>query len=1045
MHGEEGSPRGRLEDDDDDDDENDDMENVDSQKPCQILGGESAREKVHVLVVKQRQPEARGSNDYEIDVHRLYLSPGENALILKETAEPSILMDTQEEANMVISYVLSFEQTGAPFMVNSEQYLYFDVMSTNNIVTIKDFRTPPSPNSSPCSRSITDNSTETLDYKGPNRTPTFSRVGIASKARPSHFEELPFRQLRVLEPGDRISTNMAGDRTGGDFILEYVSENLHDPPEKHSLGLLTQPQDLDDEDDQTEVEEPSHYPAATDSAPETQPASHSASPPSLHGPPPRHSVEEVCTSLLTQPEEEEGQIEDKEEPYATVATAPKDGNWLPPTNEEEQDKFHDNGDEDSEMTVEMTQQVGMILIAPQTSQAPTDPTLSIPVKELDEDVDDEDSETQLGDNDQFPTKVDIHPPESITTTVDSTPLHQDDVVQEYRLSSPMQAFAHSTNPAFQDAVTSGDDAPEIRADDMSIDKESAGEDLVVEGTDCVMASPKESPKLPAFNPVNGVQAGTMELKDLTEEGGCESLSTDGLSRNKGPDAGTNVGNDAHSSCKLFQSGEDKKDATAPTESSSGSQSLHAVAFLPPSQIQTKETCQIQTMKTQDMLSPALGTVLPISPLCEVVEAEDDVTGSGDLYEIMQKEENSDKVDSQQAHSSFRNLLASPSQDVSISLLRETGTETPVFTGDCQNISADTRNETEEQHDADDSDCERTATNAEAGNEADESTMIDKPHVEETQQQKRFLAEETSRSASRGVRQQSPDIQHKEAFGDTACNPSPTKENRAQPSLDLATVVSGSHAQTTIQSITNGMALAPSQRGKVYLRENEEDVVEAYFPSEINLAHGHDGKSPEIANITESHGRDPGESTVAPNEGLTTSGDVAHKATSQMRCAVDMSNGSVNGPIAAHAVTSCREQHEIPRAQMTPDTEPVHKNLTDKDDVETEMAFRRGNARDDRYNLERTLVASPPNPRSRKRPAKDSTVSPPDSAAKHPRVGSRNATPASSRKSASTLVSTPLSTRKTRQSRQGFSPEEQEEARQISIMGTQAALDHEVRI
>lgn len=206
------------------DDDDDDIENLGSQNPFQVLGGRSSREKTHVLVVKHCQPAAYGSDDYEIDVQRLHLLPGENALILKESTEPSVLMDSHS--------VRSFKQNGGPIIVTSEQYLYFDVTS-KNMVTIKDYRTPPSVHSTSMTTSLE------------NEVPM---VGVASKTRPSQLEELPFRQLRVLEPGDRISTNMAADRAGEGFIiLEYRFENDEDvvtptistPSESEQNSLLS--------------------------------------------------------------------------------------------------------------------------------------------------------------------------------------------------------------------------------------------------------------------------------------------------------------------------------------------------------------------------------------------------------------------------------------------------------------------------------------------------------------------------------------------------------------------------------------------------------------------------------------------------------------------------------------------------------------------------------------------------------------------------------------------------------------------------------------
>jgi hypothetical protein len=211
---------------------------------------------------------------------------------------------------------------------------------------------------------------------------------------------------------------------------------------------------------------------------------------------------------------------------------------------------------------------------------------------------------------------------------------------------------------------------------------------------------------------------------------------------------------------------------------------------------------------------------------------------------------------------------------------------------------------------------------------------------------------------------------------------------------------------------------------------------------VDTAKGLDHHADEITNTTENDYGPSLDPTAPPGDGRSKSGDATDDDVTHGEQGLHAMIESESSPCTvAHTVTK-PEAYALARVQMTPDKTRVKVNLENKKKLEEEMARRRQKPGDDGQDLSVSRDNElPPKQRSSKRLAEQDLVSPPASAVKRRRTGSRKPTPPSSRKSVSSSGSTPLSIRTTRRS---LSAEEQEDAKQICIMGTQAELDHEVR-
>lgn len=326
-----------------------DIENIGSQNPSRIfIPGEDPKKSTHKLVIKQQQRNF-GSDDYECGIHDLYLFSGENALRLNRGAPSSVLVDTQEDSNTIIPAIISYERSQGPFEINENQFLYIDLDSDSNLLTIKDFREVVAPSQVSSQSGVTDAADlhEDADDQDSHRVV----VEIARKNSPSCYKELPLRQLRILQPGSRVRLS---SKSTSPLLLEYIfnrvprPEAAEDPSLRNSLNPLTQPQE------DTGCLETQIY----------------------IGSPPRSRADEINAGLLTQPQEDddmaqgkESLVEGEQNAYKTLPGNALQGDHLT--------HFGDADDSSSEVTEGMTQPDGLLPVQHTLStDHPTNPPIS---------------------------------------------------------------------------------------------------------------------------------------------------------------------------------------------------------------------------------------------------------------------------------------------------------------------------------------------------------------------------------------------------------------------------------------------------------------------------------------------------------------------------------------------------------------------------------------------------------------------------------------------------------------------------------------------
>lgn len=199
---------------------------------------EPSLRKVHTLMLKHPSHRAAlpGSDDYGYDEsHYFELEEGENWLRLSQTeSRHSILDDTQDfsqDSNNWFASILSLSSVGESVNVSNNCYLCLDV--DGKLMAMKDMRPPSSKD----------------DYPP---------LGL-SRANRSDWELLPRRQLRILQPGDRICTAYEQGSPNG-LVMEYQYRRLSTAKlldsQRNALDLLTQPMEDDDEDAEETQTEP---------------------------------------------------------------------------------------------------------------------------------------------------------------------------------------------------------------------------------------------------------------------------------------------------------------------------------------------------------------------------------------------------------------------------------------------------------------------------------------------------------------------------------------------------------------------------------------------------------------------------------------------------------------------------------------------------------------------------------------------------------------------------------------------------------------------
>ncbi|CAJ1934122.1 unnamed protein product [Cylindrotheca closterium] len=173
----------------------------------------------------------------DIVLPRYEIEQGENWLRLLQKEGRSILDDTQNTQELqnesqgltIYPSIVALSHVG---IVRPSMDCFICIDLDGVSLAVKDMRNPD----------LSDRKVSNKDVSQRS-----SQLGIYRR-QTGHWEVLQRRRLRILSPGDRICTSIEGGKPGG-LCLEYHSgeKPLEEKNETLSLGLLTQPQDQEDE------------------------------------------------------------------------------------------------------------------------------------------------------------------------------------------------------------------------------------------------------------------------------------------------------------------------------------------------------------------------------------------------------------------------------------------------------------------------------------------------------------------------------------------------------------------------------------------------------------------------------------------------------------------------------------------------------------------------------------------------------------------------------------------------------------------------------